>query len=465
MGLAMVMELQRAPLLAEARILRPLAAFGFLHGIHEWYEAFLLHSELTEASFPPWAEWISLALLVSSYLVLFLFALEALKLVPHPLPRLLRITRSVLGLYFISFLIGLVISYPESGIQHHMLEGLTRYIVAIPSSLLAALGLHYVGRDARARSPRLERAMNSTAYGFGLYGITHLIVEPLPIFPGNILNADTFQSLFKFPIEILWMIATIWITIALIAASREADRVRQAQLFAAQQAQVTALEKQQEARKNLLEYIIRAREDERTRIARELHDDTAQTLAAFSFQLASLRNSLPPGSDPFQMAEQLLALNQHAAQEIYTIITDLRPTHLDELGLVSAIRFLADRYQSAQGFDFQVLVNGPVRRLKPNIETMLFRVTQEALANTVRHAGDKVGTVELNYNPDRILLRVQDRGKGFDPMEEFVPPRGLGLAGIRERVEAVGGSLRIESSASRGTTIEITIPTPKEEPS
>jgi signal transduction histidine kinase len=139
-------------------------------------------------------------------------------------------------------------------------------------------------------------------------------------------------------------------------------------------------------------------------------------------------------------------------------VHDLRPAQLDDLGLVPALQSLLDSEYGPKGLQVTFGVSGTQRRLDALIETVLFRVAQEALSNVMRHAETREASLRLNYASEEITLGVMDAGQGFDPNEPLRPPRGWGLEGMRERVASVDGQLSLYSAPGRGTTIEIVIP-------
>ncbi|NTU57160.1 MAG: hypothetical protein HGA79_13010, partial [Anaerolineales bacterium] len=194
MGLAMIMESWRVTTGTEVRVLLPLAGFGLIHSAHEWLEAFLMQSEALGKPMPIWLEWLPLALLVFSYLSLLAFAVQALRLVAHPMPRQLVLARALVAVYFLFVAGSILFSKQNMSLGEEEWEGLARYLVAAPSALLAAFGLHFFGINSRTRGAALERQLNQAAIGFGLYAVTHLIVAPMEIFPANILNKETFRS-------------------------------------------------------------------------------------------------------------------------------------------------------------------------------------------------------------------------------------------------------------------------------
>jgi len=208
----------------------------------------------------------------------------------------------------------------------------------------------------------------------------------------------------------------------------------------------------------LLRHIVQAQEDERARIARELHDETSQTLTAFTLELATLRELAKRKPQIQDTVAKLQDLSRQMSQGLYIMVHDLRPAHLDDLGLVPAIKSLLDSECCPKGMDVTFEVNGTQKRLDALIEIVLFRVTQEALTNVTRHAGTNQALVRLDYALEAVTLGIVDAGKGFDPNEPLRPPRGWGLEGMRERVESVGGELVLYSAPGRGTTVEVVIP-------
>ena len=140
------------------------------------------------------------------------------------------------------------------------------------------------------------------------------------------------------------------------------------------------------------------------------------------------------------------------------MVHDLRPAQLDDLGLVPAIQSLLDNEYGPKGLHVTFEVTGTRIRLDSLIETVLFRVTQEALTNVMRHAETDQASVRLDYAEVAVTLEVSDAGKGFDPNEPLHPPRGWGLEGMRERIESVDGQLILHSAPGRGTNVEAVIP-------
>ena len=203
-------------------------------------------------------------------------------------------------------------------------------------------------------------------------------------------------------------------------------------------------------------------ENERRRLALELHGGIGQTLTAIKNQLERLRapGRTPQGSFEASIAELVETVSQ-ALDEMRNLARFLRPAVLDDLGLEPALRWLARN--AAQRFDLEVdlRVAGLSERLDPEIETLAFRVVQEALTNAARHSGGKGARVEVTRDALTLHALVRDEGMGFDPRASLAgdaDEAGVGLRGIRDRVELFGGTLRIDSAPGAGTTIAITVP-------
>ncbi len=467
MGLAMALETSRSPSLAAANLLRPLAAFGLLHGLHEWLEIFLLQFVWLGVKLPDWLSWARLGLLAISFAVLIHYGVQAFRLSKRKSAPMAALGLGILAIFILVIVINAVVAYQAGQvIWLRFTDALIRYLLAVPGALLAAQGLHFQGLAAKAEGRRpLEVSLQWAALGFGIYGLTQIFVNPVDMFPARWINADAFLAVTGLPIQVIRSAMAILVMIGTIRATQVVETERQNQLLATQQARLEALEqiqveltKREALRRALLRHTVRAQEDERARIARELHDETAQILSAFALDLATLQNTLHGHPDAVMLIERLQTLSRQMSQGLYHLVHDLRPAQLDDLGLVPTLNYLFERDFSPKGFDISLDVHGEVRRLDPILETVFFRVAQEAITNVVRHAKTKKAQIQLEYTPEQTALRVIDSGIGFDPTETFNPPRGWGLAGMRERVESVGGKLRIQSAPGEGTTIEVVVP-------
>jgi signal transduction histidine kinase len=212
----------------------------------------------------------------------------------------------------------------------------------------------------------------------------------------------------------------------------------------------------------LYEKVVGAQEDERKRIARELHDDTAQSLAVLVMGLEGATAAVKAGKTP--RLDEVKALAVRTIEEIHRLIRDLRPSVLDDLGLLAAIRWYAERQLAERGMSVRCEFEKLDRRLPPAFEAAVFRVCQEAMSNVLRHAQADSVLIQVGPKDGALRIEIEDDGRGFDPAEAAAnverPP--FGLMGIRERVEMLGGKVSIESAPGQGTRIEIEVPLPEE---
>ena len=459
MGLAMLLETGRSPALAEARNLRFLASFGIIHGTHEWLESYMLQAQAAGTPLAPWLAWIRLALLISSFAALFLYAYLSLRLSSprYHARRLLHFDR--LAIYEGVILLVVLFSYRERPVDWiNLLDVLARYLMAVPAAALAGLALYSQGRKYRHedRAP-LSTPLTIAALAFAAYAAAQVFVHSMHLFPAQTINQETFLLMMGFPIQIVRTIAALVLTVSLIRATQIVEKERQVQLVDAHRSRMAALEERDAMRRDLLRHVVHSQEDERARIARELHDEIAQLLTASSLELGALRSTLKR-ADTTRRVDHLQGLTREMSQGLFRLVHDLRPSPLDDLGLVPALNSLVNQDCREKGLKVTFAVEGKQRRLDPLVETVLFRVAQEALNNVCRHAGVVQVQAELQYEEDRVLIRICDQGIGFDPSEKFNPPRGWGLAGMRERVESLGGQLNLQSAPGEGTRVEVVVP-------
>ncbi|MDB5312368.1 MAG: sensor protein [Gemmataceae bacterium] len=225
--------------------------------------------------------------------------------------------------------------------------------------------------------------------------------------------------------------------------------------------EIARRERAEADRRDLQQRLTTAQEDERRRIARELHDQMGQHLAALGLGLEVIKSETPDPSPTRDRLQQLQALTDLIGREVHDLALELRPTALDDLGLQAALANYAEGWaeRSAVEVDFHAAgLDGD--RLPVPVETALYRVVQEALTNVLKHASARRVSVVLQRSPGHVSAVVEDDGRGFDP--ESAPAAGhrLGVLGMRERVALVGGSLAVESAPGRGATVIARVPLP-----
>lgn len=212
----------------------------------------------------------------------------------------------------------------------------------------------------------------------------------------------------------------------------------------------------------LSERAINAQEEERRSIAQSLHDDTGQALSMLIIHLDRIDERIPASQKELkQQVAEARSLAANALTELRRILSGLRPAILDDLGLVPAIRWFARTNLEQAGIRVVVKAPSVPLNLSPAMTTTLFRIVQEAVGNVVRHAGAGSVRIVLQLSDDLVHLRIQDDGRGFDPehaSRDAVELQQLGLLGIRERAELLGGQVQIESAPEKGTSLLVSIP-------
>lgn len=211
-----------------------------------------------------------------------------------------------------------------------------------------------------------------------------------------------------------------------------------------------------------LQQVTMAQEEERKRIARELHDDTIQALIVLSRQLDDLAcRASDLSQDDKLLLEGLWQQTNSIMEGLRRLSQDLRPATLDRLGLLPALEWLASDVGKLSGLNVQVETDGAERRLAPEAELVLFRIVQEALRNVWRHSQATSAQVLVEFQDGKTMITVKDNGKGFQlqsPMGDLTKSGKLGLAGMKERARLLGGSLKVESEPGKGTTVIVEAP-------
>jgi len=225
---------------------------------------------------------------------------------------------------------------------------------------------------------------------------------------------------------------------------------------------ITEQKRMQENQSLYLHQVTRAQEEERKRISRELHDETIQALVVLSRQLDALASSsegLP--EDKKAHLEELWQQTNNIMQGLRRLSQDLRPAALDRLGLLPALEWLASDVAEYSGIKTKVNVLGTQRRLPEEAELVLFRIAQEALRNVWRHSQATKADITVEFAEDEIRITVSDNGKGFnltETMGDLARGGKLGLAGMQERTQLIGGTLTVQSEVGKGTRVTVEIP-------
>jgi signal transduction histidine kinase len=228
------------------------------------------------------------------------------------------------------------------------------------------------------------------------------------------------------------------------------------------QVEIAERKRAEEAKQQLLLRLVTAQEEERRRIARELHDQMGQYLTALMLGLQSLKEPSAASSLAQARVGRLQALTDQLMQEVHRLARELRPAALDDLGLPTALRRYTEECSRYGGVSVEFHSHDfGAERLPPHVEVTLYRVVQEALTNVLKHAHANRASVLLEHRHDHLLVIVEDDGTGFDAEAVMAAPDAqcqLGLLGMQERVGSVGGILEIESTRGAGTTVFVRVP-------
>lgn len=209
--------------------------------------------------------------------------------------------------------------------------------------------------------------------------------------------------------------------------------------------------------------ILLAQEDERQRLARELHDEAAQSLTSLLVHLRLLERAHEPEKAQ-QNIQKLRELTAQALEDVRRVALDLRPTILDDLGLGAALEWRVDEFIQTSGIEAKIQIDGLEQRLPRDIELVFYRVGQETLTNIARHAQAQQVFLSLHRQDGVISLEVVDDGIGFNPAAlPAGTPRGLGLLGMRERLAMINGALTLETAPGRGTRVVACAPLKEED--
>jgi signal transduction histidine kinase len=463
MGLAIVLEVGRGSEHRLRKALMPLAVFGLLHGIHEWLEMFDMMDVLPlQNIYPQVWEIIMLAILVISFLSLAQFGAFQLVPVQNSLLRAVWIPVGMLIVWGVGLILWWSI-YPHEAFLN-IANVWTRYALAIPGALLASAGLiklQQTFRQAGMAGFSQDALWAAIAlFWYGMIGQVFVRASLLP--PSNLINQGLFLNIFGFPIQLVRTAAAVVVAIFVMRFLRSFDVETQRRIDQLQAARLEEAQRREALRGDMLHRVVVAQETERQRIARELHDETGQSLTAIGMGLRGASSTIQ--HDPEKAAHtlrQLEGLTAASLSELRRIIADLRPSHLDDLGLAAALRWYANEVETRTGLHIQVETSGEARPLPSELTTTLFRITQEALNNVVRHAQASKAMVRLCYCPEGVRIEVEDDGQGFNPDHiDRWNRSSFGLLGMSERAALIGGSVQIDSRPGKGTKVLVGIPYP-----
>jgi signal transduction histidine kinase len=224
---------------------------------------------------------------------------------------------------------------------------------------------------------------------------------------------------------------------------------------------ITQRKRSEEAMRKLSGQLLKAQDEERRRIARELHDSAGQLLAALSMNLTPLTSDnakLPPSAA--KVIKESIGFIKELSTQLRTISHLLHPPLLDEVGLSSGLRLFLEGFEERSKIKVNLDIPGNFERLPQELETAIFRTVQECLTNIHRHSGSRVATIRVTRDGNEVRVEVRDQGKGMSPGGNGSHKKvGVGIQGMRERITQFGGRFEIRSD-KKGTTVVATVPVP-----
>lgn len=463
MGLLVALEGGRSSDERVRKALRPLAGFGLVHAAHEWIEMFAHVSLATGEFVSPALVVLRLSTLAFSFLSLAAFGgfLLAKDEVAQRVSLMVPLGLEALWVFG---LINLKGSFSPASL-YGVVDVWTRYSLAIPASILAAVGLTAQQRAfRRVGMVRFGQDALWAAVAFAWYGIlgqAFTTASALP--PSNVINEGLFLRFFGFPIQLLRAllagVASVYVIRFLRAFQVETER----QIADLQAERLKESQQREALRGGLFRRVVAAQESERQRMARDLHDETGQALTAIGLGLRGLESRM--AQDPEKATttlHELQNLTADSLRELQRLMADLRPSHLDDLGLPAAVRWYAAKVEERNPIKVRVDISGAEQPIADAAKIATFRIVQEALNNAIRHGEANNAAIALDFDSKGVRVRIRDDGRGFDPerlrqsQASSRPP--LGLAGMQERAALLGGAVTVNSAPGQGTSIEAFVP-------
>jgi signal transduction histidine kinase len=474
-GIVVWLEASRHSTLKLAETLPFLAVFGLIHGTHEWLEMF---EKMGPGPVGAVARIFRLVVLILSFFPLVEFGLRLGALAGS---KWWRLARWILLALFLGGTGLIWLRWSSAGRQVWVpaIDAWCRYSLAVPGSVLAAVGLHgYAGSIGDGNGRRTAPCdLQVVAVAFLLYGMPgQVFVGASVLPPSTVVNSDLFLQMFHFPVQLLRTLMALLVVIFMGRGVRCFERERQRRMerlnrerLEAQRRLTEEMAERRQLQRELLHRTVQAQEEERRYIARELHDETAQALTALSLGLGGVEEAVGECSQEARgRLEGLRRLVDDMMKKVNQLTTRLRPTMLDDLGLIPALITYADESARHLPFTVDVEVTGQRRRLPSELETTLYRIVQESLTNVARHAEASQAIVRLHLGTREVTLKISDNGIGMAPEraeEAALDGEGWGLAGMRERTTLLGGDMVIHTRPGAGTEIVVRIPLPDSSPS
>ncbi|MBF0555374.1 MAG: sensor histidine kinase [Nitrospirae bacterium] len=456
MGYSILTQCKPNSIYKIGQIIWLLGLFGVLHGINEWLDMWVLIKGRTKAL--DYTRWI---FLIVSYCFLMDFGLRMCN----------SKMKQGFGLKFIAFIVAAIAAISVQSDNFLVTSNiLSRYFLGLTGSLLTGAGFimyYYREDDNLKNASNMKYKFWTLAMSFLIYGILGGIIVPKgDFFPSNILNVEWFHSLTNLPVR---LIRGIFITISALNIGSILSTFQRETNYRLEEALANRKVIEEElitSKGQLRSFATRLQsliEKERTRIARELHDDLGQSLTSLKIDIDELliSNASAGRTVIISQIHDIEKSIDTIIDRMHNIATELRPSILDQLGLLAAIEWQARKFEQRTGIKCSVRYNTKTTLALGNFSaeaaTTLFRVFQEAITNVCRHANaNKVNA--FMYNRDGVLvIKIVDDGIGIEGHKIF-DHNSLGLLGMRERVAMCGWHMEIKGKSGMGTVVKIFIP-------
>lgn len=462
MGLLVAIEGGQASDVRLRRALPPLAGFGLVHAAHEWIGMYLLLDRPLTSVDQTIILGIQLATLAFSFISLAAFGSFLLADTEVTRRLLLLIPIGLQGIWVFGL-------YNFQGMYvgetlWDIADVWTRYTLAMPSAVLTAIGL-IVQQRAFRRSGLIRFGQDAmwAAITFGWYGLFGQIFSKVtPLTLSRYINESAFQEIFGFPVQLFRAATAVAASIFVIRFLR-AFKVETARKIAElQTAQLEQSHQREAMRAELFRRVVAAQEAERQRIARDLHDETGQSLTAIGMGLRGLAGRVGArNKEALNTLHKLEVLTADSLRELQRLMTDLRPSHLDDLGLSAALRWYSSKIQEHSSLHIRVDIHEEECELDDAVKITIFRIIQECLNNIIKHSQATHVNIHLHFEEKGVRISVYDNGVGFDRDEvqqRLTSRPSLGLTGMEERAALLNGTVTIQSRPGFGTQVEAWIP-------
>jgi len=338
---------------------------------------------------------------------------------------------------------------------------------ALESSILDAIPQAVVGLHER----RINFANNAVKVIFGWHR-RELIGQGISLIYRNEKESDKIASAFYSSLEHQRTYETEFPCLrkdgqeilCRMKASRIGEKLREKRIvvtyedITAEKKALEELERSREELRNLSIHLQTVREEERTRVARKIHDELGQSLTALQMDMSWLKSRLPPGNESIRkIAQNMSGLVDSTIESVHNISTELRPSLLDDLGLPAAIEWQTADFQRRSGIRFRARISGSHQTIDQDLATTIFRIFQETLTNIARHSQATQGKVSFTQTATELCLEVTDNGVGVT-RQQLDNPRSFGIIGMRERAHLWNGIVYVQNTQPSGTKVRVVIP-------